>query len=36
MPFAKSKSIYTIEGDESKFSIDLTVTVGDAAVKYSN
>lgn len=36
MPFSKSKSIYTIDGDESKFSIDLTVTVGDATVKYSN
>ena len=36
MPFAKSKSIYTIEGEKSTFNIDLTVTVGEAAVKYSN
>jgi uncharacterized protein YxeA len=36
MPFTKSKSRYNIEGDKSTFNIDLTVTVGDAAIKYSN
>lgn len=36
MPFTKSKSIYTIEGDKSPFNIDLTVNVGDATIKYSN
>ena len=36
IPFTKSKSIYNIEGDESTFNIDLSVTVGDATVKYSN
>lgn len=36
MPFTKSKSIYSIEGDAGTFNIDLKVTVGDATVKYSN
>ncbi len=36
MPFAKSKTIYNIDGDKSTFEIDLSVTVGEATIKYSN
>lgn len=36
IPFTKSKSTYKIDGDESLFKIDMTVSVGDATVKYSN
>ncbi len=36
IPFVKSKSTYNIEGDKSIFKIDLSVTVGDATIKYSN
>jgi len=36
IPFSKSKSIYKIDGDEALFNIDLSVSVGDATVKYSN
>lgn len=36
IPFTKSKSIYSIEGDAGVFNIDLKVNVGDATVKYSN
>lgn len=36
MAFKKSKSLYTVEGEGSEFTIDLSVNVGDATLKYGN
>lgn len=34
--YSKNKDRYTVSGDKSKFSVDLSVVIGDAIVEYSN
>ncbi len=36
MQYSKNKDRYTITGEESKITVDLSVTIGDAIVEYSN